>query len=117
MRVKPTEPPRKFGVGLRGDIILTDCAHIELDANEQVTFLSPDGNEYDVVRKPWGYYATPSINGRLRDNGYRTALVENSNGRFYIMLVEESQLSEFEQYCLDDEQRVVEWLDDRRSRK
>ena len=33
--------------------------------------------EYDIVKKNWGFYATPSINGRLIKFGYKTCLIKN----------------------------------------
>ena len=52
-----------------------------------ISFCTDDGSEYDVVAKEWGFYATPSINARLIDQGFKTALVKNTKNRFYIMLV------------------------------
>ncbi len=74
MRFEPVEPPRAFNVGIRGEVVMRDCGRISLDPDEQVTFLTESGGEYDVARKDWGFYATPSINARLRDFGFGTVL-------------------------------------------
>ena len=63
MKFKPKNPPRTFEVGAETKYTMSDCASIELEPNEQVTFLAGKA-EYDVTRKEWGYYATPSTNGR-----------------------------------------------------
>jgi hypothetical protein len=110
MRIDPTEPPREFSVGLCGDM-LNDCAQIRLTANEQVTFVTESLAEYDVVRKRWGYYATPSLNGRLRDCGLRPVLVRNCSGRYYILLVENGKEEEFRNYIEDEQLQICGWLD------
>jgi hypothetical protein len=110
MKVFPTEPPREFAVGLCGGT-LNDCAQIRLAANEQVTFVTESLAEYDVARKSWGYYATPSLNGRLRDFGLRPVLIRNGSGRYYILLVENSKEEEFRSYIEDEQLRICGWLD------
>ena len=54
MEFRKISPAREFPVG-NGDIVISHCANLILDSDEQVTFLTGDGKEYDVVRKPWGY--------------------------------------------------------------
>ena len=44
---------------------------IQLDNNDLITFLTKDNKEWDVVKKNWGFYATPSINDRLFNQGFR----------------------------------------------
>jgi len=50
-----------------------------------------------ITAKDWGFYATPSINGRLQQFGFKTALVENPQGRIYVMVVEEEKIELFEE--------------------
>lgn len=94
------------------DTNICDSADIHLDENEQVTFVTDGGQRYDFVRKEWGFYATPSINRRLKKEGFRTALVKNAQGRVYLMVVEVGKQDLFERYCEKEDQLVVEWLDD-----
>ncbi|RDV03166.1 hypothetical protein [Undibacter mobilis] len=113
MKIDAKTPPRCFtvkGAGLED--VLCDCAHIRLEPNEQVTFITPNGAEYDVARKSWGYYATPSTNGRLKSFNFRTALVRASTGRFFVMLVETDKIESFLAYLTADKQALVCWLDD-----
>jgi hypothetical protein len=112
MKVSPKSPPRTFHVGQQGRITLRHCADVELDADEQVTFVTPFGAEHDVVRKSWGYYATGSLNGRLREHGLKSALVVNSAGRLYLLLVEIGREAEFARYLEEEQQRLLVWLDD-----
>jgi hypothetical protein len=113
MKIDVKNPPRTFAVKGAGlETILSDCATIDLSPNEQVTFKTGAGAEYDVVRKSWGFYATPSTNGRLKSFGLRAAFVRSSIGRFFIMLVEKNKEVEFESYLTQDKQQLICWLDD-----
>jgi hypothetical protein len=64
-------------------------------------------SEYDVAKKDWGYYATPSINGRLKKFGFRTFLIKNKRDKLYIFLVFKNKLRSFKKYCKDDNQKIV----------
>jgi hypothetical protein len=105
------EPPRVFEVGRGEPIKLKDCAHIRLEADEQVTFETATGAEYDVTRKVWGFYATPSLNGRLERFALRAVLIKNRMGQFFVLLVERGHEPEFERYLDREELTVVTWLD------
>jgi hypothetical protein len=111
MRYTPIEPPRSFEVGLSVQVEMKDCARLHLEPDEQVTFLTETGAEYDVARKDFGYYATPSLNGRLQDFGLRAVLVRNRLGRYFIMLVERGKDDAFSSYVTDEQLRLVCWLD------
>ena len=67
--------------------------------------------EYDVARKSWGFYATPSINGRLKNFGLKTALVKNQLDLYYIMIVEEGCEEDFFKYLKDESNEIITWLD------
>jgi hypothetical protein len=115
MDIHHINPPREFTVGLGASSIVKDCARISLAAGEQVTFASENGSEYDVYRTDWGYYATPSLNGRLAGFGLRAVLVRNRHGRFYLLLVEGGKEEAFTAYLKLEEQEIVHWLDDDQS--
>ena len=110
MRFTPVEPPREFQVGHASSVTLKDCARICLEPDEQVTFVTESGAEYDVTRKRWGFYATPSLNGRLRQFGWQSALVKSPAGRLYVFLVEGKREEEFRQYLESENHTVVCWL-------
>jgi SAM-dependent methyltransferase len=110
MQFIPLDPPRRFPVGVREIIYLKDCGRVALEPDEQVTFVTASGAEYDVVRKSWGYYATPSLNARLPNFGLKSALVR-SGERLYLLLIEESKLREFYAYLAAQGMEIIEWLD------
>ena len=112
MEISENIPPRTFKVGLKRDIVLKDCAHITLSPEEQLTLKTASGSEYDIVRKSWGYYATPSVNGRLKLFGLRTVIVRNSTHQFYILLVESSKEQEFREYVQMEKLEILCWLDE-----
>ncbi len=111
MDVQQKNPPREFKVGAEPQTTIQDCGSIRLEANQQVTFVTDSKTEYDVARKEWGYYATPSTNGRLRDHKLRTALVMNTAKKLYVMLVEVGKEQAFQDYLDHDQQQVLMWLD------
>ena len=117
MKIKELTFPRKFNVGANQQISIEHCADVYLKDNEQVTFVNENGSEYDVAKKNWGYYATPSINSRLVNQGFKTALVKNSYGQFYVMIVFKEKLEAFEDYLNSEDNHVVEWLDEKYSMK
>jgi hypothetical protein len=112
MQFSPLDPPRKFkvsGAGLK--LELSDCGSLELSSDEQITFVTDSGGQYDVTRKSWGFYATPSINGRLKSFGLRGALVVSKFGKIFLMLVEAGKESDFFSYVNADLQNFICWLD------
>ena len=112
MEIAEEKPPRKFRVGLDKSVELSDCGKVYLKPDEQVTFVTRSGKEHDFCAKSWGFYATPSVNGRLKDQGFKTALVRNSMGRIYVMVVDQNKLEEFESYLRSDKNQLVQWLDE-----
>jgi hypothetical protein len=110
MKFVPQNPPRVFEVGHGSVIRLKDCGRVTLEPDEQVTFLA-DGAEYDVVRKEWGFYATPSLNGRLERFGLRAVLVNSTNGKYFVFLVLRGKEPQFENYLNVQGHQVVAWLD------
>lgn len=112
MKVSRKDSPRVFTVGLTGDVHLSDTGEIHLAPDEQVTFVTASGRRYDVTRKAWGFYATPSLNSRLKNEGFRSALVQNTQGRLFVMLVESGQLKRFDEYCRREKQTVLRWFDE-----
>ena len=111
MKFTPSDPPRLFNVGQEAIIKLKDCGRIELLPDEQVTFTTESGGEYDVVRKSWGFYATPSVNRRLPTFGLYAAIVKSPGGRTYLWLVEKGKEKEFQAYAALERQKVICWLD------
>jgi hypothetical protein len=113
MKIIPTIPIREFEVGFPGHrLLIKDCAHIDLEDDEQVTFTTSSGSEYDVVRKSWGYFATPSINQRLKKFGLRAVLIQDSMRKRFICLVEDDKEEKFQSFLDSDGAGILCWLDD-----
>jgi len=112
MKTAWLDPPRRFDADGSGRHAMADVGGIELGTDEQVTFTAASGSEYDVARKSWGYYATPSLNGRLPAHGLRPALARNSVGRYFVCLVESNAESDFARYARNAGMSVLGWLDD-----
>lgn len=108
MLIDRRDPPRRYAVG---STEIADCASIDLAANEQVTFVTGGRPGYDVTRKPWGWYATPSLNGRLAEHGLRAVIARNPSGRAFVLLVDAGREDEFNAYLVAEQMRVISWLD------
>jgi len=112
VRVQLLNPPRRFKVGTTVKREMADCGSVELAPDEQLTFVTADGAEFDVARKGWGFYATPSLNGRLESFGLRGVLIRNRvSGRYFVLLVQRGHESAFAQYLEEESCEVVTWMD------
>ncbi len=112
MRVERKEPPREYTVGVRQQITIRDCGRVHLDDDEQLTFVH-QGKEYDFTAKDWGFYITQSINARVKENGFRIALIKSlARSRFFLFAVNTDRMEEFHAYLQDDQLELVQWMDD-----
>jgi len=112
MQIDAFAEPRRFSVGVT-KLQLSHVANITLHPDEMITFISDGGREYDVTAKDWGYYATPSVVGRLRHFGMRAALMRNvDTGQLFVVLVFDNQLPAWRAYMEEERQELVMWLDD-----
>ena len=112
MKLRLRQQARRFRVGIQDQIEISDQGEIELEPDEQVTFTADSGSEYDVTRKSWGYYATPSLNTRLPEHGLRPALISSSRDRYFIVLVETDSQIDFLKYLDSDNLDLLCWMDD-----
>jgi len=111
MKITTIDPPREYQCGFDVKRTIRDCARVELEADEQITLLADSGAEYDVTRKDFGFYATPSTNGRLAQFGLRTAIARNRLGQLFILLVERGKEPLFDRYLGEEKMELVAWLD------
>lgn len=112
MKFEEKSPPRRFTVGNAVKFEMRDCGTLALAPDEQVTLVTESGAEYDVSRKDWGFYATPSLNGRLESFGLRAVLIRNTlTGRYFVLLVERGREEAFTAYRVQESLEVVAWLD------
>lgn len=111
MKFDPKVPPREFEVGFDKKGVIRDCGAMHLEPDEQITLVTGDGKEYDVTRKSWGFYATPSMNGRLSGFDLRAVLVKNRVDRFFVMLVQRGHEADFQAYADGEPLTIVSWLD------
>ena len=112
MKFDQKMPPREFVAGYENKVSIHDCGTMHLAANEQVTFLTEQKGEFDVARKSWGFYATPSMNGRLVKFGLRSMLARNRDDRYFVLLVEKGKEEEFYAYAKAEPLTLICWLDE-----
>jgi len=112
MKFAAKTPPRRFSVGNSVKFDMLDCGEVQLQPDEQLTFKTASGAEYDIAAKDWGFYATPSLNGRLEQFGLRGVLIRNRDtGRYFVLLVERGHEPQFDAYCVQENLAVIAWLD------
>lgn len=111
MKVNRKDPPRAFNAGHGSKITIHDCGEIALEPDELITFVTEKGAHHDVCRKDFGFYITQSLNKRVRDSGFRAALMRNALGHYYVVLVEAGREDRFEAYLRDENQELVSWMD------
>ncbi len=109
MKLELNDKPREF---VANDVTISDYGKVLLNSNEMVSFKTESSKEYDFVAKEWGYYATPSLNGRLINEGFKTALVVNEYNKAYVMVVDIDKMDIFYDYLKTDKQKLVSWLDE-----
>ena len=109
--MKVNKKSRSFLTGIRKKEKIIDVGKILLKKNEMVTFVTKNNSKHEVTKKEWGFYATQSINHRLKKK-FKTALVINSQKRIYIMMVEKTKMKLFKKYCKLEKQEVLIWLDE-----
>ena len=101
---------RKFKTGIN-DIIITHVADLKLANNELITIKVNKKTEYDITRKNWGFYSTPSINKRLLKYRFDSAITHNPNfGTYFMMIVEKNKKKEFIKYLKSQNMVLITWL-------
>jgi len=104
------DKPRKFGVGAH---TIRDYGRVHFQGGEMVTLVSPSGRECDVTAMDWGFYLAPSLNVRLRAQGFKVALVCNNQGKLFLNAVETDKIKIFDEYLQENgNSRILYWLDD-----
>lgn len=110
MKTKINEAPRIFNCK---ETSIKDYGKIFLDNAEMVSFVTKSGKECDFTAYDWGFYLGPSLNSRLKKEGFKTALVINEQGQIYINAVENEKIDEFKKYLqTNQDSRILCWLDE-----
>lgn len=114
MRITEKIPPREFAAALEESAPTLDCGAVGLEIGEQVTFVDSRTEEphTDVTRRVWGYYLTRSCNEHQKRSGWRTAIIRNSEGRTYVVMVSEERYGQFEDFLAATDHIVVLWVDE-----
>mgnify|MGYP007063373808 CR=1 FL=1 len=113
MEINQKKPPRNYLVGANKKFYIKDSGDIYLEDDEQITFKNKSGTEYDFARKDWGYYASPSLNGRLLNFNLRACLIRNTkNNRYFVLIVEKNHEESFNNYLESESCEIVSWMDD-----
>ncbi len=102
--------PRIFEV--KGHKIF-DYGKIYLGDGEMVSFVTKSGKECDFTAREWGFYIGPSLNSRLKKEGFKAALVLNEKNQLYVHAVERNKIKTYKKYLKANQNlKVLCWLDE-----
>jgi len=98
MKLNERTPPRKFLCGPKHDVEISDCGDLALEDDEMVALKFAKRSHLDIVKKDWGFYGTPSLNARLKREGFLAFLSKSHEGKFYILLAHRKKMFSFKRY-------------------
>ena len=106
MKIKKKK--RRYNIG---PVCITDVASIVLNNDEQITLMEKNYNfQYDICKKNWGYYATPSLNYRLKKNNLSSYIVKcKNNNKIFIHLVKKSKKKDYLLYLKSENMEIINW--------
>ena len=110
MKTDIKKKPREYKVGFAKSIIIKDYGKIKLNSDEQISFVGNNGL-YDFCSKDWGFYCTPSINKRLKNNNFEAYLVKNIYNNIYLWAVERNKKKLFIKYLNEENHEIILRLD------
>ncbi|WP_321491571.1 hypothetical protein [uncultured Desulfobacter sp.] len=108
MKITLNDNPRLFGIG---EIQIKDFGTIFFEPCDMISIHTNPGKYCDITATDWGFYLGSSVNGRMKENGFRVALVINSQEKLFVNAVDEGKLTEFHDYLKKQNSRVLQWLD------
>jgi hypothetical protein len=80
--------------------------------HEIVTLRNASGKSCDIAATAWGFYLGPSLNSRLKSEGFKSALMVNPKGQIFLVAVEQERMGRFQGYLADNGSRILAWLDE-----
>tara|TARA_Y100001958_G_C20853722_1_gene295047 strand:+ start:163 stop:492 length:330 start_codon:yes stop_codon:yes gene_type:complete len=109
MKVYKRKKARKFLVSKKNNIFLKDVGKIHLQEDENLTITCKEKKDFEICRKSWGYYATPSLNFRLKRKGLKAVLVKQ-NLKYFILLVDMKKKEKFKNYIKIENYKIIRWF-------
>jgi hypothetical protein len=110
MKLELKDEPRCFN---GGGVNLRDYGRIILENNDMISLVSENGKVCEITAKDWGFYLAPSINARLKKEGFKVALVKNREGKLFLNAVEADKMESFQTYLVtNQDSTVLCWLDE-----
>tara|TARA_B100000886_G_scaffold275859_1_gene199798 strand:+ start:2410 stop:2727 length:318 start_codon:yes stop_codon:yes gene_type:complete len=81
---------------------------VRLNKDEQLTFLFKKSN-YDIAKKNWGYYISPSLQTRCLKAGLKGVIISNQTSLKFAF-VHKSKIKIFLSYVKSNNFKVVSWI-------
>jgi len=81
---------------------------INLKSDQQITLINGK-SEYDIAKKNWGFYVTPSIQKRLKKFNLEVYLISKSNN-YFLCLVKQKKKRLFKSFLLKKKMKFIQNL-------
>jgi hypothetical protein len=81
---------------------------INLLPDEQMT-INHLHSSYDIAKKKWGFYVTPSFQNRCKKNNLLPALIIKNN-KIYFILVNKKKINYFMNFLKSKNYSLLKWL-------
>jgi hypothetical protein len=96
---------------INNSLQIKECGEIYFSQNEMINIKIKNNNN-EITAKNWGFYLTPSINVRLKKNGFKCAIIKNKQNKFFVCLVinKNKKINTFKKYLKRDKQKLVTFL-------
>lgn len=87
---------------------IKDCGEMIFFNNEMIN-IRIRNKKNEITAKSWGFYLTPSINEKLKKNGFKCAIIKNKKNKFFFCLVinRKKEINLFNKYLKKDHQNLV----------
>lgn len=111
MKAEFRPKPRRYLRGGDDPAEVRDVGALRLEPGEMVALVGREEGRIETTAAPWGFYAAPAINGRLRQEGYRAALARDGRGDLFLLFVREERTEEIRSLFRGGFE-FVRWLDE-----
>ena len=81
---------------------------IRLKTNEQITFYFNRSN-YDVIKKNWGLYISPSLQKRCLKAGFKAVII-SKNKNSYVAFVHKKKIKLFIDFLKKENYKLKVWI-------
>lgn len=82
--------------------------NISLNPDEQATFVI-ENSKFDVTKKDWGFYVSPSIQKRCINNRLKAAIIFQGKN-YYVVFVKKNKEKIFFSFVKKNKYNFLDWI-------